>query len=261
MSVGPHRLSWALAVAAAGAVLFVAALAAGVWLYVWRLAPSAEYPPMSPAIAAVNGLLFAVFALHHSVMARPWAKRVLTTAVPAGLERALFVWVASLLFLWMCFSWRPTGDVVWALQGFPAWGATALQLAGLALTALGARVVNVFDLSGVRQVLDARDHRHAHDRLTPLADLHRETGVGRPPGPISTRGPYAVVRHPIYLGWVLLVWCPPLMSSGRLLFAAASTAYLVAAIPIEERALLRAHADDYARYRRRVRWRLLPGIY
>jgi protein-S-isoprenylcysteine O-methyltransferase Ste14 len=113
----------------------------------------------------------------------------------------------------------------------------AVQLFGLALTLAGARVVGVWELAGVRQ-----------------PDVTR-------PVEFKAAGPFAIVRHPIYLGWVLMVFAAPTMTRSRLLFAVVSTAYLVAAIPLEERSLVEAFGERYRTYQRRMRWRLIPYVW
>lgn len=191
---------------------------------------------MTPGVVLANTLLFTAFALHHSIMARSGAKAWLRRVVPATLERTLYVWVASLLFLGVCVAWQPTREVVWRLPGASAWLGAASQALGLLVTALGARQIDIWDLSGVRTTSGPLD-------------------------PLTEQGPYGLVRHPIYFGWVLMVWATPVMSSGRLLFAALSTLYLVIAIPLEERSLEAAYGDAYRQYQARVRWRLVPGLY
>jgi protein-S-isoprenylcysteine O-methyltransferase Ste14 len=105
-----------------------------------------------------------------------------------------------------------------------------------------AGVTDLLDLAGVRQALGAPHGSPAHV-------------------PLQTGGVYAVVRHPIYLGWVLLVFGAPEMTGTRLVFAIVSTLYLVVAVPLEEQALRAQFGDAYRRYQRRVRWRIVPGIY
>lgn len=243
-----------------GAALFGVALAAGAWLFLVRLAPTTEQPALTPASAAWNAAWFSAFALHHSVMARSGAKMWVARHLPASLERSLYVWMASGLFLLVCALWRPTGGVVWALGRFAGAG-LVLQVGGLVVTLLGAQIIDLRELAGLRQI-HAPSPEWASlvppDRQAARVALERQNP---PLGIISTRGPYGWVRHPIYLGWVLLVWGTPVMTSGRLLFACVSTAYLLIAIPFEERSLVELHGDDYRRYQRLVRWRIVPGVF
>jgi protein-S-isoprenylcysteine O-methyltransferase Ste14 len=235
-----------------GAFLFAVGLAAGPWLFLVRLSPDASATPMTAGGAAHNVLLFTVFALHHSIMARSRAKQWLMARVPACLERSLYVWVASALFLLVCFAWQPSRGVAWRLPETVAWAGVAAQLSGLLLTALGARILDIWDLAGVRQVLE---------RASPVGARAATLPESEPLDMLTTRGPFGLVRHPIYLGWLLLVWPTPVMTSGRLLFTAVSTIYLVIAIPLEERSLVAHHADTYRSYQKQVRWRLIPGIW
>lgn len=235
-----------VAFAAAGALVFLVALGAGVWLFVVRLAVIPREAAVLPA-AAINVALFTAFALHHSVMARTGAKAWLSRHWPAHLERATFVWIASLLFLAVCGFWQPVPGLAWNLEGPWRWPGLFLQGAGVGLTYAGARLLDVFDLSGIRQVTSA-------GRGAPV-----QPHAGGEP--LTRRGPYGFVRHPIYTGWLLMTFAAPTMTGGRLLFAVVSAAYLVAAIPFEERSLVEEHGQAYREYQRAVRWRMVPGIY
>lgn len=188
---------------------------------------------------AVNAALFTVFALHHSWLARAGLKSRIKALVSPALERSTYVWVASLLFIAVCAAWQPVPGVVWS-AGSPATALLRLaQATGVVLTGIAARRMDVLELAGVRQVM-----RH------------------QPPAPrLLTDGVYGWVRHPIYLGWLLLVWPSPMMTGTRFVFALISTIYLVVATAFEERDLGRTFDPDYAAYRRRVRWRMVPFVY
>jgi len=189
----------------------------------------------------VDVVLFTVFALHHSVFARSGAKAWVRAHVPPALERSVYVWIASLLFLATCAWWQPVGGTLWRATGPIAGLLLAVQAAAGAFTLVAARSMGVLELAGVRQVWGP-----PAPALTPTLD---------------DRGPYAIVRHPIYLAWLFLVWAAPVMNGTRLVFAATSSLYLVAAVPFEEADLRRQFGAAYADYSRRVRWRLLPGLY
>jgi protein-S-isoprenylcysteine O-methyltransferase Ste14 len=221
-----------------GALLFAASLASFVVVYGNLLgtpAPATD-EPVWPAVLT-NLTLFTLFALHHSIMARTGAKAWIGTIIPPDLERSAYVWIASLMFLAVCWLWLPLPGFAWEITGPLRWGMRGLQLLGLALTERAAREIGVWELAGVRQ---ANRERPVEFKIT---------------------GPFGLVRHPIYLGWVLLVFGTPEMTNSRLLFAAISTAYLVAAIPLEERSLIEAFGDKYRRYQQQVRSRMLPGIW
>ena len=194
---------------------------------------TAPWPPL-----AWNVVVFSVFALHHSVLARTPFKRWLHARIGAEAERSLYVIVASVLFLACTVSWQPLPGQWYALRG-PWWyvGA-AIQGAGVVVTLLAARTLSVRELMG----------------LTPP----RSAAAGQA---LETRGLYGFVRHPIYFGWLMFVAGAPIMTSTRLLFAVVSVVYLGVAIPFEERSLVESFGEPYRAYQRLVRWRMLPGVY
>lgn len=220
-----------------GGALFVGSLGYFAWTYFVGFG----HPPASGAAAAplaVDVVLFSVFALHHSVLARSNAKRWLTRRVPAYLERTLYVWVASLLFIGVCAWWQELPGRAYRHTGMAALPHWLMVLAGVAVMARATSVIDPLDLAGIRQA-------------------SRATAGGG----FRLAGPYRFVRHPIYLGWVLIVFGVPDMTTTRLAFAAISTAYLVVAIPIEERSLVEEFGEPYRAYQRAVRWRLIPLVW
>lgn len=220
-----------------GALLFLISLLSFGVVYGWRLrVPAADSTTVWRDVV-VNILLFTIFALHHSVMARTGAKAWLTRQVPPELERSLYVWIASVLFLAVCWLWQTLPGVIWATSGALFWLLFAIQMIGVALSLAGARIVGVWELAGVRQP----DHTRPID--------------------FTASGPFGIVRHPIYLGWVLMVFATPVMTTSRLLFAIVSTGYLIAAIPLEERSLVHAFGEKYRTYQRQMKWRLIPGVW
>jgi protein-S-isoprenylcysteine O-methyltransferase Ste14 len=230
-----------LAVATLGGLTFVASLAYFAVSYTGRFGVALD--PASGGAAkpvSVDAVLFTAFALHHSIFARTGVKTVMTRLVPPNLERSAYVWIASLLFILVCAWWQLVPGVLWRVD--EPWRAApiAAQIIAGAATLVAARQLGLLRLAGVQQV--------------------GASGVAEPPT-LDDSGLYAVVRHPIYLAWVVLVWATPTMTATRLTFAAISTAYLIAAVPFEERDLRRLFGDAYARYARRVRWRMIPGIY
>jgi methanethiol S-methyltransferase len=229
-------------IAWSGGLLFVCALAWFVYSYLVRFGRPAAPGPALPAVA-LDVALFSVFALHHSLLARTRAKRWVVRHVPAELERSLYTWLASALFIVVCTWWRPVPGILFTLEMPWAAAGYALQSAGIALTAAGSAAVDALDLAGIRGVGSTRG------------------GMAARPPALETRGVYALVRHPLYLGWVLFVFGAPHMTATRFVFAVVSTAYLALAIPWEERSLLRVYGAEYEAYRRRVRWRMLPGVY
>ena len=222
----------------AGAALFAASLAFFAWCYFGVFGEAAAGRDLMRPIA-LNVMLFSAFALHHSIVARTGAKALITRVVPPQLERATYVWIASLMFIAVCAWWQPVPGVVWRAGGTAAWTLRGLSLIGAWLTLQSAAMLDMFELAGTRPF------------MKPRAD----------DGEVKAHGPYALVRHPIYLAWLFLVWTPTAMTGTRLVFAAVSTAYLVVAIPFEERSLRAALGPKYAAYAARVRWRLVPGVY
>jgi protein-S-isoprenylcysteine O-methyltransferase Ste14 len=186
--------------------------------------------------------LFSAFALHHSLFARDiFRKRI--TQIVGTLERSIYVWAASGLFIAVCAWWQPIEGAVWRIdQPAAVFTLRAAQFVGVWLTLRSAFLIDVWELAGVRQTAPVRSHP---------AD----------PLDFKTSGPYGWVRHPIYSGWFLLVFAVPQMTMTRFVFAATSSVYLLIAIPLEERALRRSSAGAYDRYMREVRWKLLPHVF
>ena len=191
--------------------------------------------PLTDALI-VNLLLLTLFAVQHSVMARPAFKRWWTQFVPKPVERSTYVLLASLILLALFWQWRPIPDVVWDAQGTIV-GSLLLALfaAGWAIVLLSTFMINHFDLFGLRQVV----LYFQHQPYTPVSFV--------------TRGLYRIIRHPIMLGFLIAFWATPVMTRGHLLFAAVTTAYILVGIQLEEHDLLAADRETYARYRRATR--------
>ena len=236
----------ARAFAWAGAVLFLASLGYFLFSYVTRFGIVA-LGPLSAAAVAWDVALFSVFAMHHSVFARVPIRNLVTRTFP-HLERSVYVWVASVLLILVCALWQPVAGVAWDVRGGGTWPLRLLQALGIWLSLYSAAIIDVWELSGIRQ-LDS----------TPNG---QSSGVGSfGSWEFSARGPYGWVRHPIYLGWFLVVFCVTTMTMTRLVFAVVSCVYVLIAIPFEERSLRNTTNGAYERYRRQVRWRLLPRVY
>ena len=225
----------------AGALLFLISLAmfGRAYLRQFDAVAAADASPWLPLLG--NVALFSAFALHHSVLARTRLKERLRARVGVDVERVLYVSLASILFLACTQLWMPLPGTWYRLTGPWWWVGSGVQSAGVAVTLLAARTLSLRELMGLE-----RPRQSGHPEEKPV---------------LETRGLYRLVRHPIYFGWVLLVAGAPVMTSTRLLFAVISVAYLVVAIPLEERSLVENFGDPYRTYRRQVRWRMLPGVY
>ena len=225
-----------------GAAAFVASLAYFLFAYTVTFGETA---PAGSALtaAALDVALFSAFALHHSLFARTRIKAAVGGGLSPAAERILYTWISSCFFAFVCWAWRPVPGVLYSAPAPWPWLGYSAQLAGIVFTALGARVLDVLDLAGVRGVFDSRGG-------TPSTHVALQTG-----------GVYGLVRHPIYLGWVLFVFGTPHMTATRFVFASVSSLYLAIAIPFEERGLVDVFPDDYTRYQRRVRWRMIPFLY
>jgi protein-S-isoprenylcysteine O-methyltransferase Ste14 len=217
-----------------GGAIFVIALG---WCVLWygvALARPAGPRGWQPLL--VDALLFGVFAIHHSVFAREHVKAAVGRALPAELVRSFYVWIASALLIMVCVLWQPVGGDLYDHGGVAAAAHALAQLAGFWLIARSVGAIDPLELAGIR------DRTRGDEGLQ----------VG---------GVYALVRHPIYLGWILLVFGAAHMTGDRLAFAVISTAYLALAVPWEERSLVKTFGEEYVRYTRLVRWRMLPFIY
>ena len=231
----------ALAFAWTSAALFLVSLLFFLYSYFVRFDGAASGGWAPPAL--VNLGLFSVFALHHSLFARTGLKRRIAAAVSPELERTVYTFIASVLFALVCWLWRDVPGTLYTLSPPWTWIAYVSLILGLVITAQGARLLDVLDLAGVRQVLNRGACR---------------AGIATP---LRTDGLYGFVRHPVYFGWVLIVLGAPSMTMTRFAFAVISTLYLAIAVPFEERSLIETFGAEYASYRSKVRWRMIPGIY
>lgn len=250
-----------LAFAWTAAGLFVAALAYCAWFYLIVLGRPVEVPAADvPWAVLTNVVLFSVFAVHHSIFARTGAKALIHRLAPRSLERAIYVTIASVMLIGVCALWRPLPGTAWEVPDPARWLMHGVQVAGLALTLRSAGRIDIWDLSGVRQAGQSASPAPSVAALDSASHQSPRSGQAAP-SVLEVGGPYGWVRHPIYFGWVLCVFFTPTMTVGRLVFAVVSVAYLVIAIPLEERGLVAEFGEPYREYQRRVRWRLVPGAW
>jgi protein-S-isoprenylcysteine O-methyltransferase Ste14 len=188
----------------------------------------------------INAVLLSLFAIQHTIMARPAFKAWWTKIVSPAIERSTFVLIASLLLLLLFWQWRPMPDVIWNVTGSA--GSMILSVVfwmGWLIVLASTFMINHFDLFGLRQV-----YHHL---------LGKKTVQPR----FTTKMLYNIVRHPIMLGFIIAFWATPLMTVGHLVFAIATTGYIIIGVHFEERDLRVAHGKDYEAYANRVRM-LIP---
>ena len=190
----------------------------------------------------IDAILLGLFAIQHSVMARPAFKRWWTRIIPASCERSTYVLISSLLLILIFWQWRPIAPTIWHVEGWAAATLTAIFWMGWVIALASTFQIDHFDLFGLRQSFDAL--RGAADRVqafkTPLL--------------------YRLVRHPLMLGLLLAFWATPHMTAGHLLFAVLSTAYILVGVRLEERDLVAQFGASYERYRERVPM-LMPRLF
>jgi len=191
--------------------------------------------PMATALA-IDVVLLLLFAVQHSGMARPAFKRWWTRIVPAPVERSTYVLISSLMLVLLFWQWRPLPQLLWQVEGPARLLLYGVSAAGWLLVLASTFLINHFDLFGLRQ-----------------AWFHMR---GLPPGsdvPFVTRAFYRITRHPLMLGFLVAFWATPAMTLGHLLFALATSGYILVAVKfLEERDLVAHFGDTYRDYQRRV---------
>lgn len=222
-------------------VFFLGVFLRAIW-FVWNMDNLAPQGPLSRALL-INAALLGAFAVQHSGMARQGFKRAWTRIIAPEVERSTYVLAASAALLLVVEFWQPVPGVIWTIQNPIA--VTILHGAfwfGWALLFTCTLLIDHFDLFGLKQVWKyLKQERYE-------------------PPKFRTPGPYRLVRHPLYLGFLISFWSAPRMTSGHLFFAVMCTGFILFAIQLEERDLIGFHGDEYRRYRKGVSMLLpLPG--
>jgi methanethiol S-methyltransferase len=195
---------------------------------------------LSEAIG-VDLLLLGIFAVQHSIMARPAFKQWWAKIIPVACERSTYVLLSSLILLLLFWQWRPIPALVWQTGGIIAWSLIGVYWLGWLIVFASTFMIDHFDLSGLRQAFFAL------------------RGAEAPGQTFKTPLLYKIVRHPLMLGFLLAFWATPEMTAGHLLFAIMTTAYILVGLQFEERDLIAQFGTTYQQYRRRVPM-LLPRI-
>jgi methanethiol S-methyltransferase len=185
--------------------------------------------------------LIALFGLQHSAMARRGFKGWITRRMPLAMERPTYVLMTVVALVILFVGWRPLPTSLFSLSGFPAYAAMTTFWAGIALILVSTFVIDHFELFGLKQVFEHWKRRAVSKPAFRISPLHR------------------IVRHPLYVGWILTFFATPHLTHGHLLFAVGMTAYILVAIPLEERDLALEHGEPYVDYRKRTP-ALLPRV-
>lgn len=203
-------------------------------LFVPKSIDSTPVGSLGPALL-INALLLGVFAIQHSVMARPAFKRWWTRFVPQVVERSTYVLFSSLALILLFVYWQPIGGTIWHVQDpIGQYILNGLCVFGWGLVLFATFLINHFDLFGLRQVWL---YLQGREDIAPA---------------FVTPSLYRYVRHPIYVGFIFAIWATPIMTVAHLFFALLSTAYILIGIRLEERDLVAYYGPRYSEYKKQV---------
>jgi protein-S-isoprenylcysteine O-methyltransferase Ste14 len=219
-------------VAFLGVFLYTIGFVSGLW--VPKTLDSGATTPLGEALL-VNGLLLGLFAVQHTIMARPAFKTWFARFLPASAERSTFVLMTIGILATLFWQWRPLGGVIWTVES-PLWSGVLYAISGIGWVTvlLATFLIDHFDLFGLRQV------------------VLQFRGIPYRTAEFQERSLYRLVRHPLLLGFLIAFWATPVMTWSHLFFAGMTTLYMLVGIEFEERDLIGAHGDAYRDYRRRV---------
>ncbi len=203
-------------------------------LWVPKTMDSGPVMPFWSALG-INVLLLGLFAVQHSLMARPFFKRWFTRFIPEPAERSTYVLLSSLCLIVLFYYWQPMGGVVWSIENTVGQAIMySFYAFGWVLLLVATFLINHFDLFGLRQVwlyLNKKEYTHLE---------------------FDTPWLYKYVRHPLYVGWFVIFWATPQMTITHLLFALATSAYIIIAVFLEEKDLVDHHGQKYIDYQAQV---------
>tara|TARA_R110002051_G_scaffold297564_2_gene364003 strand:+ start:53305 stop:54042 length:738 start_codon:yes stop_codon:yes gene_type:complete len=203
-------------------------------LFVPKSIDTGEETSLIPAVIINLGLL-SLFALQHSIMARPAFKKWFTKIIDPAMERSTYILLSSLILLFMYWKWQPMTTIVWETENIVSLIVMAIFFLGWTIVFLSTFMISHFELFGLTQI-----YQNFKDQSLTYPEF-------------QVNWFYKLVRHPLMLGFIIAFWAAPTMTYGRLLFAVVTTAYMLIAVKyLEEKDLRNLLGKDYENYQKRV---------